>query len=318
MRRTSRRSVLVAALAAATLAAGGCGSNEGFLTEERLDRGLVIILPGIEGESELNRDIRRGLVAGGVFQALPIHRWGRPIPLVGPAINQVDFIGNRLSGIGVANLIRNYQDSHPGRPVHIVGHSGGGGVAVFAAEALPEDRKIEGLILLSASISSAYDLTKAAKRCRKGIVNFFNPKDAGLLGVGTIVMGTVDGTHGPSSGLIGFDRAGKKDHERVFDIRVHSDGSDPHAYTTHVGFVSLRVAPWIHADTWPAGAGIAAHGAPDRGAPPPATALRDRPPPQTAPASQPASRPAARPATQPTTQPTTQPATRPATRPATP
>ena len=246
----------IALCAALVIPLVGCNSNGDFVTDDRLANGLVIILPGIEGESELNRNIRRGLIAGGIHRAMPIHSWGRPIPLAGVLINQVDFLGNRLAGIGVADLIINYQDSHPGKPVHIVGHSGGGGIAVFAAEALPKDRKIDGLILLSASISSAYDLTKAASRCSQGIVNFYNPDDAGLLGIGTTVVGTVDGTHGPSAGLIGFDKAGKKNHRNVYQVRLRGmdSGGDPHASTTRVGFVSRNVAPWALANEWPAGA----------------------------------------------------------------
>ena len=128
-------------------------------------------------------------------------------------------------------------------------------MAVFAAEALPEDRKIDGLVLLSASISSAYNLTKAASRCKSGIVNFYNPDDAALLGVGTIVVGTVDGTHGPSAGLLGFDRAGKKGHENVYQVKLSGAeaGGDPHASATRPGFVAANVAPWVLAPAWPAG-----------------------------------------------------------------
>jgi pimeloyl-ACP methyl ester carboxylesterase len=260
--------LLIGLLAGSWLSAAGCNRNEEFLTEDRLDRGLVIILPGIEGESGLNQNIRRGLIAGGVHCAMPIHSWGRPIPLAGVLINQMDFLGNRLSGIGVKDMIVNYQDSHPGKPVYVVGHSGGGGVAVFAAEALPKDRKIDGLILLSASISSAYNLKKAASRCSKGIVNFYNPDDAGLLGIGTTVLGTVDGTHGPSAGLIGFDRAGEKGHENVYQVKLSGmDGDgDPHASTTHVHFVSLNVAPWVFAEQWPVSSSVAR--LPEPGPPP--------------------------------------------------
>ncbi len=250
-----RLHLLIGLFAASSLLAVGCNGNGDFLTEDRLAAGLVIILPGIEGQSELNENIRRGLAAGGVRRAMPIHSWGRPIPLAGVLINQVDFLGNRLSGIGVAGMIKNYQDSHPGKSVYVVGHSGGGGVAVFTAEALPEDRKIDGLILLSASISSAYNLKKAASRCTKGIVNFYNPGDAGLLGIGTTVLGTVDGTHGPSAGLIGFDKAGEEGHENVYEVKLSGldAGGDPHASTTQVDFVSLNVAPWVLAEEWPTG-----------------------------------------------------------------
>jgi pimeloyl-ACP methyl ester carboxylesterase len=242
------------------LCAFGCADESRFVSESRLDKGLVVILPGIEGRSGLNEDIRRGLDRAGVGRAMPIHSWGRPVPFVGVLVNQVDFLGNRLAGIGVARMIMNYQDSHPGKPVHIVGHSGGGGVAVFAAEALPEDRKIDGLVLLSASISNFYDLRKPLSRCRNGIVNFYNPADAALLGIGTTVLGNVDGLHGPSAGLISFKMPGdsasdekKEAYKKLFQVKV-ADGSDddPHAAATRPGFVAASVAPWVLSGRWPA------------------------------------------------------------------
>ncbi len=252
--------LLIAAASVCVTLGAGCNGNAEFLTEDRLNNGLVVILPGIEGYSSLNEDIRRGLLSAGMNYAMPIHSWGRPIPVAGVLFNQVDFIGNRLAGVGVANMVTDYQDSYPGRPVYIVGHSGGGGVAVFAAEAMPDGRQVDGLILLSASISSAYNLTKALNHCRQGIVNFYNRGDTTLLGVGTSVIGNVDGTHGPSAGLIGFDwpKSGDKpDKKQIYgklyqvEVSPGMSGSDPHASTTRPGFVSMYVAPWIY-DVWPA------------------------------------------------------------------
>ncbi len=248
-------------VALVSMAAGaGCNGNSEFLTEDRLNNGMVIILPGIEGYSGLNEDIRRGLLSAGMNYAMPIHSWGRPIPGAGMLLNQVDFIGNRLAGVRVANMVTEYQDSHPGRPVYIVGHSGGGGVAVFAAEAMPKDRQVDGLILLSASISSAYNLTKALEHCGQGIVNFYNRSDTTLLGVGTSVIGNVDGTHGPSAGLIGFDwpkPGDKQEKKQVYgklyqvEVTPAMSSGDPHASTTRPGFVAMYVSPWIY-DVWPA------------------------------------------------------------------
>lgn len=233
------------------------------MTEDRLANGLVIILPGIEGESYLNQNIRKGLLRGGVFRAMPIYAWGRPIPLAGVLLNQLDFIGNRLEGAKIARMIVKYQDEHPGRPVCLVGHSGGGGVAVFAAEGLPSDRQIDGLVLLSASINSAYDLTKALSRCKNGIVNFYNKSDTALLGVGTLVIGNVDGTHGPSAGLGGFawSRSSDSDDKRsayrkLYQVQVTrrmTSGGDPHASTTRRKFVSNYIVPWVLAPDWPVG-----------------------------------------------------------------
>ena len=239
-------------LALGVLAAAGCDamSNAEFTTADQKARGLVLILPGIEGPSPANADIRRGLVAAGLDWAMPIHAWGVPVPGAGMLINQVNFLGNRLAGAGVAGFIAKYQDEYPGRPVYVIGHSGGGGVAVFTAEAMRDGKKIDGLILLSASISSGYDLTKALANCRNGIVNFYNPDDTMLLGVGTTIVGNVDGGHGPSAGMAGFE----KTFARLFEERVDSfAGGDPHFAATSVAFVSARVAPWVRGGNWSSG-----------------------------------------------------------------
>ncbi|MBL7133204.1 MAG: alpha/beta hydrolase [Phycisphaerae bacterium] len=236
----------------------GCGLGSDFNTPDRLENGLVIILPGIEGKSGLNRDIRDGLAAAGIDQAIQIRSWG-----VIPLLKQMDFIGNRLAGAIIAQEIVAYQDKHPGRPVYVLGHSGGGGIAVFVAEGMPKGRQVDGLILLSASISSAHNLTKALKHCKNGIANFYNRNDAALLGVVTILFGNVCGTHGPAAGLIGFDKPGEKASDekklayaKLYPVALTDDmtlgDSGAHVSTTRPDFVSIYVAPWVLSQQWPA------------------------------------------------------------------
>ena len=258
-----RMAILTAWMAALVLA-GGCsgGGNARYETVDRLSNGLIIILPGIEGESSLNHQIRDGLVAAGIDRAMPIYSWGRPVPIAGPLLNQMDFIGNRLEGRRIAKMIMSYQDNFPDRPVYLIGHSGGGGVAVFTAEALPEDRKIDGLVLLSASISSAYDLSKAISRCRNGVLNIYTKADVGLLVVGTTVAGNVDGTRGPAAGAIGFDKPRSREkiekyqaYLRLYEMELTGDAAGglagAHSCTTRSGFISTYVVPWITSPTWP-------------------------------------------------------------------
>ena len=225
----------------------GCGSNNDFVTEDRLAKGLVIILPGIEGESPFNHDIRSGLLDADVPGAMMIYHWGRPIPVAGPIINQMDVLGNRVEGRRIAQIIVDYQDSHPGKPVHLVGHSGGGGMAVFAAEALPEERKVDGLVLISASISCDYNLNKAITHCKSGIVNFYCKGDVGMLVIGTTLAGNVDGAHGPAAGQKEFQ--GTFDH--LWQVEVDQEG-DAHTSGTRASFVSSDVAPWVIKPQWPA------------------------------------------------------------------
>ncbi len=232
------------------LSAVGCSpTNEEYVTDARLAEGLVIILPGIEGEGANSYNIRRGLLSAGIGAALPIYRWGRPIPLAGVLLNQTDIIGNRLAGGRIARFIENYQDSHPGRPVWLIGHSGGGGIAVFAAEELEKGRQIDGLVLLSASISGNYNLTKALGHCRSGIVNFYSGRD-NILGA-TIFVGNVDGGRARSAGLGGFDKHPPRLHEVPWHSGMSASGNHGgHMDSTSPRFIAKYVAPRMMGSGW--------------------------------------------------------------------
>jgi pimeloyl-ACP methyl ester carboxylesterase len=223
--------------------------------------GLVIVLHGIQGQDATNENIRRGLLEGGVDRAVALISWGSRVPFVGAIVNQVNAVGNRVDGQKIADLVVAYQHRYPGRPVHIVGHSGGAGIAVFAAERLPAGHKVDGLVLLSASIASAYDLTRALEHTEYGIVNVYNRNDGGLLAVGTTVVGTVDGTHGPSVGLMGFDRPSASDdpdrlraYRRLFQLdatQIAGRFGIAHLASTEPDFVSATVTPWLLTCSWP-------------------------------------------------------------------
>jgi hypothetical protein len=249
---------LAVVIALAALVLSGCNggdlsTNMDFATPERMDNGLVVILPGIEGEGPCSYGIRQGLVNAGVKYAIVIYRWGNPVPVAGMFLNETDVEGNRRAGERVAEFVMNYQEFHPGKPVFLIGHSGGGGVSVFAAEALPRERRVEGLVLLSASISTGYDLGNALARCRYGILNYHSSADS-ILVVGTSMMGNVDGEHGPGAGALGFDHS----YGGLFQLPWNEDMRDSgnwggHLDSTSDKFITRYIAPWIAATGWPAG-----------------------------------------------------------------
>ena len=231
--------------------AEGIDESSQYMIQQRQKMGLVIILPGIEGESSNNFDIRSGLVQAGCMRAIGIYNWGFPVPgLLGLWENQTDTARDREEGEKIANRIAEYKSQFPNKPVYIIGHSGGGGVAVFAAESLPDNCKIEGLILLSASLSNDYNLTTALAKCKNGILNFYSPRD-GILPA-TEIIGNVDGGHSPSAGLTGFIGS----YPRLFQIKAtpemtRNTGGIQHCAATKPGFVIKYIAPWIHATSWP-------------------------------------------------------------------
>ena len=185
-------------------------------TPERLERGLVIVLPGIEGRSYLNRSIARGLARGGVTQAIEIYDWTFGVPW------QLWSLRSRRrhteQATQLAAKIAAYQNEYPGRPVHLVGHSGGGAMIAYTLETLEAGRKITGGIMLVPALSPSYSMRKAVSRAEYGIWNFCTHGDVLFLGLGTLVCGTTEGRHCVAAGNIGFSA-------KVIEAAVHSENA---------------------------------------------------------------------------------------------
>jgi pimeloyl-ACP methyl ester carboxylesterase len=223
-------------------------------TPERLEQGLVLVLPGIEGQSLLNHSIARGLADGGVRSAIEVLDWTTGIILLFLYHLRSSRRHNAQSE-KIARRIVEYQREYPGRPVHLVGHSGGGAMAVFVLERLPEQVKITSAILLLAGISPAYNLARALAHVEHGIFNFHSRFDVFFLGAGTIVAGTIDGVHTVSAGNVGFRHPANLDENGIalYERRLHQlpfraamiadFNFGGHMGVTNRVFVSRQVAP---------------------------------------------------------------------------
>lgn len=241
-----------AALAVAGLSLlTGCSPAK-QITPARLEQGYTIVLPGIEGSSTLNANIVRGLVDGGWPGAIEVYDWTAGSVLLFP-VNLRALDRNKSQARRIATKIMAYQMKHPNRPVHVIGHSGGGGVAVLALEALPKDRPITSAILLGPAISPDYDLIPALRRTQNGIWNFYSRHDVGFLKAGTSLMGTIDGRHTSAAGAVGFRMPWGLDEE---DRRLYATHLRQQAYSRkmadsghaggHVGWSNRRfVAEWL-------------------------------------------------------------------------
>ena len=243
-------------IACAVGAAGlcGCGPGQPYVTPDRLERGLVIVLSGIEGRSGYNEAICEGLDAGGVNWAIELHDW---TGWGGPLYNLRNRAGNRRKAAGLAGRIARYQARYPHCPVVLVGQSGGGAMAVWTAEALPPEAPMDGLILLAVSLSPRYVPAAALHASRRGIVSFYSNKDWILLG--TAVTGTMDGELASSAGRTGFAVPGGDGAIKPFD-RLHQIAwNEKMAEAGHTGghltsgaaeFVATFVAPLVRERVW--------------------------------------------------------------------
>ncbi len=238
-----------------TVGLAGCGIPARYRTPARLDSGFTIILPGIEGASFLNSNVAKGLIDGGVPSSVEVYDWTAS-PLLFP-INLRDYWRNRHEARIVARKIVEYQARYPGRPVHLIGHSGGGGIAIMALEELPPRQQITSAILLAPAVAPDYDLRRALLRTRCGIWNYYSPYDVGFLRAGTMLLGTIEGRHTSAAGAVGFTTPWGLDDEdkKLYSDRLHQqrysrkmaeDGhTGGHMGWASRGFVSHWLAPII-------------------------------------------------------------------------
>jgi pimeloyl-ACP methyl ester carboxylesterase len=140
-----------------------------------------------------------------VPHAIEIHDW-----TAGPALMVYNLRSRRLQDeqvLAIREKILGYQQRYPGRPVWLIGHSGGGAMALKELAALPEGCRIAGAVLLCPAMSPWFDLSPSLAHCERGIWNVRSWGDLLFLGIFTTLFGTVDGRHCPAAGACGFRRA---------------------------------------------------------------------------------------------------------------
>ncbi|MFH1747562.1 MAG: alpha/beta hydrolase [Planctomycetota bacterium] len=214
----------------------------------RLERGLIVILPGIEGNSRWNRDIALGLDQGGVTSAIRIDDWTNGLP--GSYVYTLAHLErNQQEARRIAAMIESYRDECPGRPVHLIGHSGGAGMAVLTLEALAEETRIATAFLLAPALSPEYDLSPALRRVHQLVYSFYSEEDVALLKIGTSIFGSIDRQHEAAAGATGFitPAEGDTQTEALYSERLRQVAWGPSlerygADGTHFGWASLQFA----------------------------------------------------------------------------
>ncbi len=270
---SARRFAAVIALCVSSLGAG-CASLPRPTPRQKND-GMVFILPGIEGQSYTNRNIARGLRMGGVTGGVYIYDWTTWTGPLGWYIHLTDTHRNRSQAAHLARRIIKHIEAYPDRPVFVVGHSGGGGIAIMAVEMLPKSHPVDGIILLAAAVSPERDLSRSLSHTRRGIWNFYSPRDVAFLVVGTSIFGTIDRRFGPAAGAVGFETPEglsenaarlyeKKLTQIAFEQSMAVDGHvGQHNGWTRCGFVARWLAPIVLGNNIPESADWNADDAPD-------------------------------------------------------
>lgn len=170
---------------------------------DRQARGLVLVLPGIEGESLLNHDLALGLAEGGVDCAIEVFDWTTGWFVLAPLHLRSRRLHERAIGRLRARM-EAYRREYPGRPIHLVGHSGGGALAFLAVEQLEDSESVDSVILLAAAVARQHSPAQALSHATRGVWNFSSRGDWFFVTLGTLALGSVDGRHSVCVGACGF------------------------------------------------------------------------------------------------------------------
>lgn len=167
--------------------------------------GLTLVLTGIQCRSFLEQQIALGIADAGVPGRIEIVDWTTGNPL--RFIEHLRF-RRRAAEMGqeLAERVVTYRREWPDRPVNIVGYSGGGYLTLVLLEALPPGVRVTRAVLLAPSCSKFLDVEPLAARTDAGLIHVYSPFDVLVLGLLTLVVGTMDGRHVPSAGMVGFRR----------------------------------------------------------------------------------------------------------------
>ncbi len=225
---------------------------------ERMTRGYVYYLDGAGGGGLISNwagGVRQGLLDAGYNGAGEVFRWNTGLGVVPDQEASVEY--KRSKAAECARSIQQYVKEHPGAPVTLMGLSAGTAVTVFILEALPPTCPVESVILLGASVSSDYNLTRALQRVRNRMYVFTSERD-GVLAFLVPMAGTADRAIAPSAGLRGFQMPSRPSTEtraqyaKVAHIRWRPEFAKAgdfggHTDTVKAPFVQQYIAPLIMA-----------------------------------------------------------------------
>jgi hypothetical protein len=219
---------------------------------------VVYYLDGAGGGGILanwGRGVRQGFRTAGYQGEFINFSWQTGL---GAAADQDASVGyKRLKAAKLAGAVARYTGGDAGTEVSLIALSAGAAVAVYTLEALPPGCEVHDLVLLGASVSAQYDLTRALRHVRHQAYVFTSDRDE-ILRAFVPVLGTADREFCGlcAAGLYGFrlpPRAGEETRRLYSKIRhiawrpeFELDGNQGgHLGYVDSTFVRNRIAPLV-------------------------------------------------------------------------
>lgn len=248
----SIRLLLIAALSSASLLTGCASSQPAFNSH-----GVVFYCDGAGGGGLTNwgGGVKKGLTDAGFTGTFEEFVWETQLGVI--ADQEESVRAKRAQAARLAKQIRDYRAEFPDSPVNLIGLSAGTAIALYALEALPDQPHVDTVVLLSSSVSSAYDLSAALQRVSGDVYVTTSPNDR-VLSTLAPAFGTADrqyvgqniaGLHGfylPADASPAKRRAYSKVVNLAWDPAWQTYGdSGAHTDTAKPSFVQHVIAPLV-------------------------------------------------------------------------
>ncbi len=243
-----RHRCAVMATAAAFLAAlSGCGEvwTDPLSTAAQYDKGLIVMYPGALGSDSEMLGFYATFRLAGIDQAIEVPQWTAPVAYgTDPAAT---FALNQQTAVVEAARIANYIRAHPNAPVTLFGFSAGAMYAMMVAAALPADAPVDKIILISSSVSRAYDVGPALDRSTGGALAYWSPLE-NTLRIWMALLGTTDQTHDDAAAYSGFDSTDPRLTQLVWTPEMllrYGQIGEHSAYLYDFGWILDYIVPYV-------------------------------------------------------------------------
>jgi len=211
---------------------------------------LLLHLPGVGGYRGIDQNMLRGLREGGVNDDFEVYDWTLNHPGLA-ALHGYD--QNLKQAQHLADILTARARAYPDSPIVLTSHSGGGAIAIWALERLPEDVHIQALFMLAPALSPMYDLTPALRHVTDRVYSFNSIQDQLVLGYGCRFCGTMDGQKTDAAGRVGFKRpptGDENEYAKLFQVDYNPQWINLGNIGDHIGplappFAAEVLAPLI-------------------------------------------------------------------------
>jgi pimeloyl-ACP methyl ester carboxylesterase len=166
-------------------------------------RGRLIVLPGVSNTRfHLAGFVERAerLLPGFEIEVRP---WGVPLMRIH---NLRAYERNREFAAALAAEIAEWRRADTELTIYVLGYSGGGGIAALTVAALPDDIRIDRLVLVAPAISPGFPVDSLLRHVDEFAVNYASKRDL-QVGWGTRTFGTIDRVGTESAGAVGFAKS---------------------------------------------------------------------------------------------------------------